>query len=160
MMFGAKNTKDKEGRHMEVSKLLSEILGDSEESKILEETYGLITQSVPTVISEAKTHMLLLDHARTKLSTIYYMVCREISRLNALVQPTYDAQYTRLVKLGRPTKDAIESEIRSINPEYSGTYRKMCDYEDLKNLITMYIRCIDSNKNTTVEILHNINRID
>lgn len=145
---------------MEVSKVLSEVLGDSEESKILEEVYSLITQTVPTVISEAKTHMLLLDHAKIKLSTIYYMTCREISRMTKLVRPTYDSQYTRLVKLGRPTKDAIEAEIRSTNPEYSGIYHKICDYEDLKNLITMYIRCIDSNKNTTVEILHNINRID
>lgn len=146
---------------MEVKKLFNEIFGEkSEESEILSGAYELITQSVPTIAAEAKTHMILLDHSRTKLSTIYYMICCKISSLRESVQSTYDSQYTRLVKLGRPTKDAIESEIRSTNPEYSGISKKISDYEDLKNLVSMYIRCIDSNKNTTIELLRNINRID
>lgn len=140
---------------------LVKIFGEkSEELLTITDTYGLIIKGSPTTISEAKTRMVLLDRAKTKLSTIYYMLCREISRLRETVQPTYDAQYTRLVKLGRPTKDAIESEIRASNPEYSGIQNQITAYEDVKTLITMYFRCIESDKGTVSEILRNINRID
>lgn len=146
---------------MDVRELVSGVLGDkSEETETVVEVYELITQSAPTIASEAKTHMILLDHARTKLSTVYYMLCREISRMKDEVRSSYDSQYTRLVKLGRPTKDAIESEIRATNPQYSGVSKTISDYEDVKNLINMYLRCIDSSKQTTVELLRNINRID
>lgn len=132
----------------------------SEEYEILKEAYSLIVHSFPSVASEAKNHLIMLDHCRVKLSTLYYSICRTISDMKDNVQSTYDIQYTRLVKMGRPSKDAIESEIRSTNGEYAGLYKKIRDLEDVKDLVSMYMRCIDSNKSTVTEILKNIYRID
>lgn len=146
---------------MKFNELVEGIFSEgTEEYDILNDTYNLITQSAPTVASEAKTHLLLLDHTKVKLSTLYYSLCRTISKLRDQVQSAYDSSYMRLVKLGRPSKDAIESEIRVLNPEYAKIYRKLIDYEDLKDLVNMYIKCIDSSKITTIEILKNIYRID
>lgn len=132
----------------------------TEEYNIIKETYDLITQSAPTIAAEAKTHLILLDHNKVKLSTLYYGICRKISNLRDQVQTTHDASYVRLVKVGRPSKDAIEAEIRMTNPKYSGISKKISDYEDVKDLISMYIRCVDSSRTTTLEILKNIYRLD
>lgn len=132
----------------------------TEEYETLHTAYKLITTSYPSVASEAKNHLIMLDHSRMKLATLYYGVCRNISHLRDMTQATYDTQYTRLVKMGRPSKDAIEAEIRSTNGEYAGVSKQIKDLEDVKDLISMYMRCIDSNKSTVTEILRNVYRID
>lgn len=132
----------------------------SEELEVLESTYKIITSSYPSVASDAKSHLIVLDQCRVKLSTLYYSLCRAISRLKDGMESTYNSSYVRLVKLGRPSKDAIEAEIKATNPEYSGVAKKISDYEDVKNLVNMYIRCVDSSKSTVIEILRNIYRID
>lgn len=146
-------------------RLLSEALNGvfdegSEEREIIIEAYNIIRTSNPSVASEAKNHLIMLDRSRVKLSTLYYSISRVISSLKDQIQGTYDSQYVRLVKMGRPSKDAIESEIRATNAEYSGISKKIRDYEDVKDLISMYLRCIDSNRSTVTEILRNIYRID
>ena len=132
----------------------------TEEHEILHTAYKLITTSYPSVASEAKSHLIMLDHSRMKLATLYYGVCRSISQMRDTTQATYDTQYTRLVKMGRPSKDAIEAEIRSTNGEYAGISKRIKDLEDIKELISMYMRCIDSSRSTVTEILRNVYRID
>lgn len=132
----------------------------TEEYEVLKDAYKLITSSYPSVASEAKSHLIMLDHSRMKLATLYYGVCRNISQLRDTMQATYDIQYTRLVKMGRPSKDAIEAEIRSTNGEYAGVSKRIKDLEDIKELISMYMRCIDSSRSTVTEILRNVYRID
>lgn len=144
-----------------IKNLLSEIFGpESQEVDTLVDAYNLIVKTAPTVSSEAKTHLLLLDHSRTKLASLYYMITRVISKKWNSMQSTYDETYVQLVRRGRPSKDAIEAEIRQLNPEYSGIAYQVSQLEEVKELINMYLRCIDSNKTTTLEILRNINRID
>lgn len=134
---------------------------ESEEYKIISEVYDLITSTVPTVASEAKTHLVLIEHSKIKLSTIYFMIRRMISSLkNSEQYNKYDAQYTRLVKLGRPSKDAIESEIRTTNPDYVILSNRLNELYDIQELVSMYIKCLDSSRMTTIELLRNINRID
>lgn len=145
----------------QLKKLLCEVFGESsEEVEVIVSAYDLIVSSAPTILSEAKTHLILLDHCRVKLSSIYYMISRKISKMRELSQNSYDSSYVQLVKRGRPSKDAIEAEIRSLNPEYSSVYQTIIKFEEIENLINMYIRCIDSSKTTTLEIIRNINRLD
>lgn len=140
---------------------LKNIFGeDSQEANTVYEVYDIITSSAPTTLAEAKTNLILLDHARVKLSTIYFMIDREISRIRNSIQSTYDSQYVTLVKRGRPSKDAIESEIRVLNPEYAGLAYKMEVYNSVKDLVNMYLKCIDSSRMTTIELLRNIDRVD
>lgn len=141
--------------------LLKEVLGDNSSEVVdILEAYGLIVHSAPTVISEAKTHLILLDHSKVKLSSIYYMLSREISKKKRTTQETYDSTYVQLVRRGRPSKDAIEAEIRQLNPTYLGVSQEISDLEEVKDLVSMYIRCIDSSRSSTIEILRNISRID
>lgn len=144
-----------------VKSLLSEIFGStSQEVETIVEAYNLIVKTAPTISSEAKTHLILLDHSRIKLASLYYMITRIISKKWNDVQSTYDDTYVQLVRRGRPSKDAIEAEIRQLNPEYSGVSYQISQLEEVKELISMYLRCIDSNRSTTLEILRNISRID
>lgn len=132
----------------------------TEEYNQIKECYELISKSAPTISAEMKTTMILLDHSRVNLSTIYFMLCRNISKMKAEFQQTYDSQYARLVKLGRPSNAAIEAEIRSQNPEYSGITMKIETFEYVKDLINSYIKCIDECKKTTIEALRDSRRID
>ena len=133
---------------------------DSSEYEILTTAHDLISNSAPTIAAEAKTHLLLLDHSRMDLSTMYYMLGREISKKRSLIQSNYDTQYTRLVKVGRPSNAAIEAEIRATNPEYAGISVQIQSFEEVRDLIASYIKCIDSSKQTTIEILRDSRRID
>lgn len=132
----------------------------TEEYKIIEESYNLIVGNAPTIAAEMKTNMILLDHARTKLSTLYYLTCREISRCRRKYEKSYDQQYTRLVKLGRPSKDAIEAELKVTCAGYAENYQKEEDLNQIKDLISSYMRCIDSCKQSAVEMLRDSRRID
>lgn len=146
---------------MDMKELLDGVFNEgTEEYELIVDTYNLIVQSAPTIASEAKTHLLLLDHNKIKLATLYYSLNRRIMELQDSVQQTHDASYMRLVKLGRPSKEAIESEIRATNPEYAGVSRQINMYESVRDLISNYMRCIDSSRMTTTEILRNIYRVD
>ena len=146
---------------MKFNDLLQDVFDEgTEEYNIIKDTYDLITDNVPSIAAECKTNLILLDNCRVKLATLYYQLGRSISRAYEGVQQTHDQMYMRLVKLGRPSKEAIESEIRATNPEYSGVSKKVSLLEEVRNLVSMYMRCVDSRKQTTTELLRNINRID
>ena len=132
----------------------------TDEYDAIKDTYDTITSSVPVIAAEARATLVILDNCRAKLSTIYFMLNRTISQKTEVIQQTYDAQYMRLVKLGRPSKDAIEAEIRATNPQYAGICVEVKRLEDVKELINMYIRCIDNCRQNTLEMLKNIFRVD
>lgn len=146
---------------MKFNEMLEGVFNEgTEEYEIIKEAYELVVNSAPTISAEMKTHMILLDHSKTKLATLHYLLGRNIAQLRETIQTTYDSQYTRLVKLGRPSKDAIESEIRATNPEYSGIAKKISSLQEVRDLVGMYIRCLDSSKQTTMEALRDSRRID
>lgn len=142
-----------------------EIIGDvfstnSEEFQIIKDTYDLIGMSAPTIAAEFKTHMILLDKYKISLSTMYYMLSRNISEKKEAFSATYNSSYVRLVKLGRPSAAAIEAEIKAGNPAYSGMTHEIEKLQQVKDLINDYLRCIDSCKQTAIEFLRDSRRID
>lgn len=140
-----------------VSKIFSK---DSEEFEVLLETYRLINRSTPLTSADAKNYLINLDHLRVKLSSIYYLISSRVTERKLTTQSTYDNLYVQLVRRGRPSKDAIESEIRELNPEIAGIFYQNCELEDIKSLVEYFLRCIDSSRLTTIELLRSINRID
>ena len=132
----------------------------SEEFDIIKTTYELIGMSAPSISAEFKTHMILLDKCKINLSTMYYMISRNISKKKEVFSDTYNSTYTRLVKLGRPSAAAIEAEIKASNPAYSGLMIEVEKLEQVKDLIASYLRCIDSCKQTITELLRDSRRID
>lgn len=132
----------------------------TEEYDIIKEGYEVIIKSAPTLSGEAKTQMILLDHCRSKLSTLYYLVSKKINKYRKEYQKAYDLGYIRLVKLGRPSHAAIDAELRCTCSEYAKVYDKITQLEQVKDLINSYIRCIDNNKQTAIEILRDSRRID
>lgn len=146
---------------MELENVLKDLFPEgSFEYETLVSTNKLIVGACPATAAAAKNHLISLDHGRVKLSSMYFILGRKITEKKSLMQSTYDAQYTTLVKRGRPSKDAIEAELRSINPEYAGYQKQIHELEELRDLVSMYIRCVDSSKSTVTEILRNIYRID
>lgn len=147
--------------NMNLSEILDGVFDPgTEEYEVIEETYNTIIQSAPSISAEAKTTLILLDHLRTRMVTIYYLLSRKVNRMKAEVQEIYDAQYTRLVKMGRPSNSAIEAEIRSTNQQYAMACNNVDKHEIVKGLVDSYIRCIDSHQRTAMELLRNMNRID
>lgn len=133
---------------------------DTEEFEEIKNCYDLITKSSISLISEAKSHLFLLDRSQIKLSTIYYLLSRRISSIRESIQSDYDASYTSLVRRGRPSKDSVESEIRSTNPVLYEVFSKISKLEDVKELVSLYLKCIDSSRKTAVEVIRTSGRID
>jgi len=146
---------------MRLEDTLKEIFSEnSDEYKLIIEASELVASSAPTIAAECKTIMLMTDHIKPRLSTLYFLLSREISKLKESYQASYDAQYVRLVKMGRPSNAAIEAEIRVSNAEFIALSKQVEKYEQVKELITFYIRCIDSLKQSAIEILRDSRRID
>lgn len=145
----------------DIKQIIGEVFPEgSDEFETLVECYNLVMGSAPSIAAEAKTNMILLDHMRMKLSTLYFLLERSISSKRSQYQSDYDAAYTRLVKLGRPSNTAIEAEIRATVPNYlvgSGEVEKL---EQVKSLILGYLRGIDAYKQTSVELLRDSRRLD
>jgi len=139
---------------------LNSIFGDSEESRIIQEVSDATMSSVPSTAPEAKMKMMLFDALKCRLSNVYFLICRNIHILQREFQQSYDTQYTRLVKLGRPSKDAIEAEIRTLQPNYASAIQKVQDLEDVKEFISLQMRCIDACKTTAMRVLEDSRRID
>ena len=132
----------------------------SHEYSVIELSYQMIVGTIPSTPAEMKTQMVQLDQQRTELSTLYYLLSREINYLKDDIQKETDATYVRLVKLGRPSKDAIETELRATNETYAVGSLKLENYIALRELVLSYIRSIDSRKQTVVELLRNSYRVD
>ena len=133
---------------------------NSEEYRIIVESYNILNSSTPQIAAEYKNRLMILDKLRTELSSLYFMITRNINQIRNSYQRDYDAQYVRLVKIGRPSHNAIESEIRFNSPDYVTSSLKIEELDNVRNLINSYIRGIDSVKNTTVELLRDSRRID
>lgn len=133
---------------------------DTHEYEIIKEAHDIITNNAPTISSEMKTQMILIDRCRTELSTLYFMLNRSIAKLEESYRSTYDKQYTRLVKLGRPSGAAIEAELRSSLPDYVVASEKINTLNSVKDLVSSYMRCLDSRKQTITEIFRDSRRID
>jgi len=140
---------------------LSEVFpSGSSEYQILSNAYGLIIAGIPQIAAEYKNKLIALDASRAELSSLYFMINRNISKLKATIQTDYDGQYTRLVKIGRPSNTAIEAEIRFNNPDYLKVSNQIEELENVKNLIVNYMKCIDNCRLTTTELFKDSRRID
>lgn len=148
---------------MEIEKKLKDelekVLGE-EEVRIVTDCYNLINKNNPTILAEIKTHLTLLDRSQSQLSVIYYLINRMISQRYSEVREEHDRQYVTLVKRGRPSKDAIEAEIRAVCPEYAVAVLKIEDLEELREFVNMLLKCIDSNRRTVTEVLRTLGRVD
>lgn len=132
----------------------------SDEYKLILEASDLLASSAPSIAAECKTIMILADHIKPRLAALYFLLSREISKMKETYQASYDAQYVRLVKMGRPSNAAIEAEIRVTNTEFITLSKQIDKYEQVKELINFYLRCIDSLKQSAIEILRDSRRID
>lgn len=141
-----------------LDKELYDILGQCDELTSIIRVSAVLTLSTPVTESEANYIMEKLDSGKAELSSIYFQLSREISRLESEVQKDYDSSYSRLVRLGRPSKDAIEAEIRNGNPTYVEVSCRIKSLEDVKELISMYMRSIDSKKTSVLEALRSIKK--
>lgn len=141
-----------------LDKELYDILGQCDELTSIVRVSAVLTLSTPVTESEANYIMEKLDSGKAELSSIYFQLSREISRLESEVQKDYDSSYSRLVRLGRPSKDAIEAEIRNGNPMYVEVSCRIKSLEDVKELISMYMRSIDSKKTSVLEALRSIKK--
>ena len=132
----------------------------TEEFEILKDAYELIVSSGMVIHSEFKQTMILADASKVKLATLYYMISTQISEIRSSYEKTYNEIYIKLVKMERPSQHAIETEIKQVYPDYLVACNKIEKFEQVKELITMYIKSIDSIKQTAMEMLRDSRRID
>jgi hypothetical protein len=132
----------------------------SHELETIELAYQLISGTAPTTATQLKAQMIELDQMRIEMVTLYYLLNRKIMQLKDDTQRETDATYVRLVKLGRPSKDAIETELRATNEVYSVNSFKLENYNNAKELVLSFIRSIDARKQTVIELLRTAYRVD
>lgn len=144
-----------------LKELLSGVFEEgTHEYETIQECYELINKTVPSVASEAKTAMILADRCRIEMVTLNYLISRNISNKRSQLRDLGDSQYVRLVKLGRPSKEAIDTEIRSLNPQYRKVSEEVDNLVDVRELINSYIKSLDSFRLTALEVLKDSRRLD
>lgn len=146
---------------MNFKKLLNDVFEEgTEEYTVLMDTYNFVIKSAPVLSVQSKSVMAESDVLKIKLSTIYYTLSRMIEDLRASYENQYNMLYVKLVKMERPSHHAIETEIKTNYPEYLVALKNITQYEMLKELVTMYIKSLDSLKQSAVEMLRDSRRID
>ncbi len=132
----------------------------SEEYDAITKAYNFVNSPIPMTAAEAKTLMYQIDGIRARLSTVYFLISRELSKQKSLIQHQYDISYTRLVKVGRPSHAAIETELKTMLPDYVIYLDISEKYEQVKELVSSLVRGLDEIKRTTLEAFRDARRID
>lgn len=106
-----------------------------------------LKRPTPTTRVGINNRLDLLDEYRSKLANLIFMITSSMQEYQYKYHETYNASFTRLVRAGRPSTQAIESEIHT--DEAMHRQRKLLDsFENFRALLFSYMKSLDSCKST------------
>ena len=105
------------------------------------------TPSARTAIQE---RMMLLDSLRVKLLNMLYLLTDRMDEYAYSYYEKYNSEFKILVRQGRPSTQAIETEIHT-NADMQEKKMLLKGFDDFKGLLFGYIKTIDNCKATCFE---------
>ena len=118
---------------------------------ILRETNRILREPTPTTQLGLENRVSVLDQCRTDLVNLLYMIEDRLSRVEFSYRNVYDPEFTRLTRAGRPSQQAIDSEIHSTIEKMSEWRDTINHYEFARNLLLGYLKSISASKETCMK---------
>lgn len=121
------------------------------EVQIVKDVNLLLREPTPTVQAGIESRVSKIDQYRNDLTNLIYMIENKETQLDYDYHKIYDVEFTRLTRAGRPSQQAIESEIHSSIEGADDRRLVLRDIENFKNLLFGYLRALKSSKETCMK---------
>lgn len=123
------------------------------EVEILRETNRILREPMPTIQVALEERVAQIDVCRTDLTNLLYMIEDRFEKIQYSYQSVYDPEFMRLTRAGRPSQQAIDSEIHATKESMMEWRDTIHHYEYAKNLIFNYLKSLNSTKETCLKKL-------
>ncbi|WJZ23538.1 hypothetical protein LIS04_110 [Listeria phage LIS04] len=113
--------------------IIQELTGFSEdELAIIRQVNTQVSKAYPTGRTQCQERLSSLDTLRGRLNTLILLIKDSRFKKKRTYQSRHDGEYVRLSRIGRPNAQAINSEIRSNDPDLA---KAEIDLDRLKHII-------------------------
>jgi len=120
------------------------------ETEFLERLNTELRRPVPTTQLGIEDRLYLLDVLKIDLHNMLYVLEERFSSMEYEYKEKYNIEHTRLVRAGRPSEAAIDSEIHT-NTSLKSTRDLLNDWQSFKGLLTSYLSVIKACKDTCLK---------
>lgn len=113
------------------------------EKESLREIIKDLMKPTPESSMAAQTRVNDMENHRIWLVNFVYIITDKFNDLHDQYRRMYDTEFTRISKLDRPNKQAVDSEIHSSKP-YLANQRQIIDnFENFRTLLFSYLKSIE-----------------
>lgn len=102
-----------------------------------------LMKPTPESSMAAQTRVNDLENHRVWLINFVYMVTDKFNSLHDQYVREYDKEFTRISKLDRPNKQAVESEIHSSKPYLSNQRQVIENFDNFRTLLFSYLKSLE-----------------
>lgn len=110
---------------------------------MIREAIGLIHQTLPVDNAGVFSKLTRFTSASDDLAFVIMSIQKEKDILELELRKIKDPKFTILVKAGRPSTQAIESEIRCTNPKVSELEDKISQFDNVLSYLNHVEKCMD-----------------
>lgn len=135
------------------------IFEGTEEYKVLDEIYSIITQPLPQTAAESYSRLSVLESYRIQLCSMIFMVSTLKNQEQQEYRYKYEPEFYKGDLRGRTSQAVIEAEIHSKSPELFSLRGSIEAYDRVLSLINSYIRCIDNTRMAVLECWKDAKRL-
>lgn len=121
------------------------------EVEILRKVNKVLREPTPTTQVGIEERVSVLDRYRVDLLNLLYMLEDKLATLEYSYKNVYDPEFMKLTRQGRPSQQAIDSEIHATNASMNEWRNTMHHYDYVKSLILGYIKSIGASKDTCMK---------
>ena len=120
------------------------------EANFLREVNSELRKPTPSTPSMIGDRLTKLDDLRVRLLSMIYMITDKESEFAYEYYEKYNSDFTRLVRMGRPSTPAIEAEIHN-NAAMHKKKALLESFDAFKGMLFGYVKTIDGAKQTCYE---------
>lgn len=118
------------------------------ETEFLKEINIELRRPTPSTKLGLEERVTLLDNYKVRLHNMLFMLENKFNEIEYQYKSRYNPEYSRLVKAGRPSGQAIEAEIFANKLDLKEKHDLLQDWESFKALLTSYIKTLRDCKET------------
>ena len=111
------------------------------EANFIKEVNLELKRPMPSTKLGLEERVNLLDMYRAKLLNFIYQVSDKCSEISFQYREPYNLRFVKLVKAGRPSTQAIESEILTDQAMFN-LHNLLEEYENFKSLLFGYLKAL------------------
>lgn len=102
-----------------------------------------LMKPTPESSMAAQTVVNKLEEDRVWLINFLFMVTDKFNSLHDDYMRDYDKYFTRISKMDRPNRQAVDSEVHSTKPYLADKRQTIANFENFKSLLYSYLKSIE-----------------